>query len=231
MLNMARMVNNKRSPNEIFDALLEQYPSFWGTNVPTLDQIGQVIRNRTPRYATKTEVATILSWKRHPTAVKFIHNNSHDQIQHTTLTAFKSDDIADTIDVLTSCDYVGTAMASAILRFVDPQAFAIVDWRNWYVLSHPTNIRGDPNILFRQPVLPPLRNPFSSSEITASMYAYYMKIIRHLAQKYPHRTPRSQTLAINRELRQRFPHRTPAEIDMSLFSYSWKYIKKPHDHV
>lgn len=120
-------------------------------------------------------------------------------------------------------------MASALLRFVHPDFYGTVDWRNWYVLSRPNNRRGDNNLLFkvfRKPLLEPLSNPSSSEEITPILYVEYLEVIRGLAERFAKRSDRANRLEIIKEIKGEYPKRTPAEIDMALFSYSWNFLPK-----
>jgi len=211
----------------LIDLYLETYPKEWGSAVPQLDKIGRRIRNRKPMYGTKQEILDIVSWKRGATGAKFDNENSEDDVKKTTEKALAKEKVTEKVEMLSELNQVSTAMASAILRFVNPHEFGTVDWRNWYVLSQPTNTQGQNNILFKKQLLNSLNNPYLSTEITSDLYMVYLTVIRELATKFPERTEKGKQLGIIEEIINEYPHRTPAEIDMAIFSYSWTFIIKP----
>jgi len=91
-------------------------------------------------------------------------------------------------------------MVSAILRFLDPDKYGTVDYRNWAILS---NTGGQ---FLDNPLLPPLAESLDESrkvDIDTENYLRYLKIIRKLAKDYDN---------------------TPADVDMALFSYSDEII-------
>jgi len=221
---------NQVRMDAVIDLLLEKYPKKWGFAVPQLDTIGRRIRNRKPMYGTKEEVLAIVSWKREATGAKFDNKNTEDDVRKTTERAFAKEKVAEKVEILAELNQVSTAMASAILRFVNPSEFGTVDWRNWYVLSQSTNTQGQNNILFNKQLLNPLNNPYSSIEITSDLYMVYLTVIRELATKFPERTEKGKQLGIIKEIINEYPRRTPAEIDMAIFSYSWIFIKKSPKH-
>jgi len=208
----------------IIDLYLEKYPEKWGSAVPHLDAIGRGIRNRKPMYGTREEIYEIVSWKRGPTGAKFYDENSEDDVRKTTEKALAKEKVAEKVEILAELNQVSTAMASAILRFVNPSEFGTVDWRNWYVLSQPTNTHNENNVLFNKGLLKALDNLYSSVEITSNLYMVYLTVIRELATKFPKRTEKGKQLRIIKEIINEYPHRTPAEIDMAIFSYSWEFL-------
>ena len=215
------------SMDVVIDLLLEKYPKNWGFKVPKLDSIGRKIRNRNPMYGTKEELLAIVSWKRVATGAKFDNENSKDDVRNITKKAFAKEQVTKKVETLGELNQISTAMASAILRFVNPAEFGTVDWRNWYILSHPTNELGKNNVIFKKPLLRSLHNPFSSTEITSDLYMVYITILKELATKFSERTEKGKELGIIKEIIDDYPNRTPAEIDMAIFSYSWMFIKKP----
>lgn len=87
-------------------------------------------------------------------------------------------------------------MVSAILRFLDPDKYGTIDYRNWAILS---NTGGK---FLDDPLLPPLAESLNESrnvDIGTQNYLHYLKIIRKLAKDYGY---------------------SPAEVDMALFAYS-----------
>ena len=114
-------------------------------------------------------------------------------------------------------------MASTILRFVYPDEYCCVDWRNWLVLSYQRHPRtGKTNQLFDSPPLNQLLNPFSSNTIRSQDYVRYLSVIRDLARNAP-RAESEKSLDILSVLFRHYGERTPAEIDMAIFSYSWDF--------
>lgn len=211
---------------EVIDQLLEQYPRMWRDEVPKLDRIGKEIRNRKPIRLMREDLFRIANWKSVGRSERHLPKDSGVIEQQTQKSLEMGDDI-EKVRYLTKINGVGLPIASAILRFVFPDKFGCVDWRNWFVLSQSSNEEGEKNSLFNLPLLAPLNNPYSSIEIRNdySKYTEYLKIIRYLAEKYPERTRKGEKLPIISELKE-YSKRTPAEIDMALFSYSWKFIKK-----
>lgn len=87
-------------------------------------------------------------------------------------------------------------IASAVLRFLDPSRYAVVDYRNWAILS---NTEGR---YFEEALLRPLGSTIEGSRkipIDTKMYLDYLKVVRELASKTSF---------------------APAQIDMALFAYS-----------
>ena len=87
-------------------------------------------------------------------------------------------------------------MVSAILRFLDPDKYGTVDYRNWAILS---NTGGQ---FLEDPLLPPLAESLNKSrnvDIDTQKYLSYLKIIRKLAGDYDY---------------------SPADVDMALFAYT-----------
>jgi len=91
-------------------------------------------------------------------------------------------------------------MVSAVLRFLDPEKYGTVDYRNWAILS---NAGGQ---FLDDPLLPPLAESLSKSRdanIDTQSYLRYLKVIRKLARDY---------------------NCLPADVDMALFAYSDEII-------
>lgn len=87
-------------------------------------------------------------------------------------------------------------IASAVLRFLDPNKYAVVDYRNWAILS---NTGGR---YFELKMLEPLAETFEGTRdkpVDTAMYLQYLKVVR--------------TMADQNLLR-------PADIDMALFAFS-----------
>lgn len=213
---------------ETIDLLLERYPERWAVDVPRLDRIGKRMRSREPIYATKEELTEIVSWKRPATGRKFARGNTSSDVESVSRKAFSKQSDSERIRELTLLDWVGVPMASAVLRFVWPDSYGTIDWRNWYVLSNTKNRVEKENDLFRDPLLRSISSVqgHSSVGINFNRYVEYLGVIRSLAEEHPKRSERAEQLPIIRELVKEYPERTPAEIDMALFSYSWDFIVK-----
>ena len=87
-------------------------------------------------------------------------------------------------------------MVSAVLRFLDPDKYGTVDYRNWAILS---NTGGQ---FLQDRLLPPLAESLDKSrniDIDTENYLRYLKTIRKLSKNY---------------------HYSPADVDMALFAYS-----------
>jgi len=217
---------------EVIDELLKDYPKKWMNDVPKLDKLGAIIRSRNPICLSLIELIQISDWKagernrgRLP-KLKSI-------VRHKTMKAFAEENDSERMRCLVSpwssgsgIDGVGVPLGSAVLRFIFPDKFGCVDWRNWYVLSQCQNEDGKDNVLIEEPLLPALENPYSSVEIGINFYCNYLQIIREIAKRHPQRTELGATLPLTSGLLRGFPERTPAEIDMALFSYSWAFIGK-----
>lgn len=207
---------------ETIDQWLSSYPQEWGKKIPDLDEIGRRIRNRTEPYATLGEVREIIDWKWRGAGSEFEKLNSMTQVVETTRKALAKTSAEDVVEELRHMGQVRTPMASAILRFVCPDKFGTVDWRNLYVLSHSSNEYGRPNALFETPVM---KVSDDRKEIPPARYVSYLWVIRKIAQTHPSRTEKAERLFILKELRDEFHSRTVAEVDMAIFSYSWHFIK------
>ena len=209
------------SPKTI-DQWLSSYPQKWRRKIPDFDRIGRRIRNRNEPYATLEEIKEIVDWKWRGAGSEFEEMNSSVQVQEITRKAFAKTSDENMVEELSHMGQVRTPMASAILRFVYPDKFGIVDRRNLYVLSHSSNEHGQPNALFETRAM---KVCDQGEEIPASRYVSYLSIIRKIAQDYPSRTKQAERFSILEELRNEFRNRTVAEIDMAIFSYSWQFFK------
>lgn len=104
------------------------------------------------------------------------------------------------IDAIGSLKGFGTGgsrkIASAVLRFLDSSRFAVVDYRNWMILS---NTEGR---YFDKPLLEPLASTIEQTRqkpIDTQNYLRYLEVVRELGREN---------------------HITPAEVDMALFAFS-----------
>jgi len=220
---------------ETIDSLLKNYPEGWKYEVPKLDRLGRIVRSRRPISLTRNELIKISDWKAgRRNRERLPKQEDEDTVLNKTMKAFAKEKDKERIRYLVSpwhggfgMDGVGIPVGSAILRFIFPDKYGCVDWRNWYVLSQEKNELGRKNELFDIPPLPTLRNPYSSIGIRIDSYCNYLSIIRELAKNHPQRSKHEGEVLIITELVKEFSKRTPAEIDMALFSYSWGFIVKP----
>lgn len=87
-------------------------------------------------------------------------------------------------------------IASAVLRFLSPERFAVVDYRNWFLLS---NTEGQ---YFEKPLLQPLGITIDDTKgrpINTKKYLEYLHVVRELAEQNGI---------------------SPAEVDTALFAFS-----------
>ncbi len=87
-------------------------------------------------------------------------------------------------------------IASAVLRFLDPSKYGVVDYRNWAILSNTENS------YFDEPLLEPLARTMEDSRklpISTADYLKYLHVIRNLAER---------------------TNFSPSQIDLALFAYS-----------
>jgi len=195
---------------ETIDLLLECYPEKWRYDVPRLDRIGKRIRNRELMYGTKEELTEVVSWKRAATGRKFARESTSNAVESVSQKAFSKQSNSERILELRLWQ-VGVPIASAILRFVWPNSYGTVDWRNWYVLSNTVNRVGKKNDILRNPLLSSLRSVQRySSSITVNRYPEYLRVIRSLAEEHPNRTEEGKELPIISELVKEYPKRTPS---------------------
>jgi hypothetical protein len=191
-----------------------------------------MVRTRIPIRLTRDELIAISDWKAGAGNRKRLPTNNR-VVMSKTRSALEKETDEDKMNHLISSwnggsgmRGVGVPLASAILRFVYPDKYCCVDWRNWYVLSHAENEFGDQNRLFKEPLLSGLDDPYASAEITVSLYSDYLRVVRKLAQDHSARSRQEGGLVLTKELVKDYHLRTAAEIDMALFSYSWVFIKK-----
>lgn len=221
--------------SEVIDYWLGQYPAERGLRVPGLDRIGHDIRGRDPVCMSLSELGEISDWKAGARTERLL--DKEEVVRRVSKRA-----LSERFDMRRLRELVGpeppvrgygfsgvdVPIASAILRFVFPDKYGSVGWRNWFVLSHTKAPGGEQNKLFSQPLLKPLSEHRSSSEIGISHYKVYLQVLRQLAEEHPERTSAAQSIVVLEELLKRYPRRTPAEIDMALFAYSHKFIpEKP----
>jgi hypothetical protein len=224
---MREVVATPKFDAPVIDGWLGRYPARYERRVSTLDQLGLEIRNRRPVSLRAAELRAIADWKSGGRSRRHLPEDNL-LVERVTREAFQLQGDASIVGALTSGALPGVrvGVASAVLRFIWPDRYGCVDWRNWYVLSVTRSALGDVNELFADPLLKPLSSPYSSPEITPSLYAEYLKVIRKLAADHPERTDRAARLPFIRPLVMRFPERTPAEIDLALYAYSQDFAKK-----
>jgi|GEM_PF-3400120 thermostable 8-oxoguanine DNA glycosylase len=91
----------------------------------------------------------IVRWKSSRSIGYFERNDREDVTQHVN-DALAADSVSEKVDVLTELDGVQVRMASAILLFVSPDRFTVLDWRAWNVLHEngylPDEMPDDPTI-------------------------------------------------------------------------------------
>lgn len=157
---------------------MTRYPTRYGKGVPSLDRCGRVVRQRSPVYLQGDELRGFADWKsggrsrRHSTA-------DYDTVERITRQAFRFEEDEGILGVLVggALPGVGVGVASAVLRFVWPDRFCCVDWKNWFVLSFVRSELGEDNVLFGRALLKRLSSPYSSMGIRVSQYCEYLRVI------------------------------------------------------
>ena len=95
------------------------------------------------------DVEWIIRWKSSRSIGYFERNDREDVTQHVN-DALTADSVSEKVDILSELDGVQVRMASAILLFVNPDRFTVLDWRAWDVLHEngylPDEMPEDPTI-------------------------------------------------------------------------------------
>ena len=91
----------------------------------------------------------IVRWKSSRSIGYFERNDREDVTQHVN-DALAADSVSEKVDILSELDGVQVRMASAILLFVNPDRFTVLDWRAWDVLHEtgylPDEMPDDPTV-------------------------------------------------------------------------------------
>ena len=91
----------------------------------------------------------IVRWKSSRSIGYFERNDREDVTQHVN-DALAADSVSEKVDILSELDGVQVRMASAILLFVNPDRFTVLDWRAWDVLHEngylPDEMPDDPAV-------------------------------------------------------------------------------------
>jgi thermostable 8-oxoguanine DNA glycosylase len=95
------------------------------------------------------DVEWIIRWKSSRSIGYFERNDREDVTQHVN-DALTADSVSEKVDILSELDGVQVRMASAILLFVNPDRFTVLDWRAWDVLHEngylPDEMPDDPTV-------------------------------------------------------------------------------------
>lgn len=91
----------------------------------------------------------IVRWKS-SRSIGYFERNDPVEVQEQVSKAIKVNSVTEKVAVLTELDGVQVRMASAILLFVNPDRFTVLDWRAWDVLHEngylPDEMPDDPTV-------------------------------------------------------------------------------------
>jgi len=191
-----------------FPKIIERYhPDHWELT-QELEQLGSTVLPTYDRQQFRTFLLLVYLWKNpHGSALRTallhtIRNNRYaiDRASRQVRIGLINQDDVGAVAAFSHMVGFGkhrrTPMISAVLRFLAPDRYGTVDYRNWSVLSNTQHS------FFDSPLVKPLAPTFLESKrqaIDSSMYLDYLKIIR--------------TLAVQCNVR-------PADVDMALFAFS-----------
>lgn len=99
----------------------------------TTDLLHTIMLARRRGYLLKDELERICAWKS-PRSIHLIRANSQSQITKASRTALTARSEEDRIQALMCLRGVGIPMASAILMFLDPRRYGVIDIRVWQLL-------------------------------------------------------------------------------------------------
>ena len=119
-------------------------------------------------YLNKEELVLISNWKS-PRTIKKILSNSKKSIEQKTKFAIVSEDELKIITQLTELNGVSIAMASAILMFLNPKKYPVIDIRVWEVLYE----------------LRIVKENKAGKNLSKSNWLDYLDIVRAKAKKKP----------------------------------------------
>ncbi len=127
-------------------------------------RLGESIRAR--GYISRDELLKILEWKAERAKTKLEDNS--EIIESVSQLAFRTSDVFYKISLLSVIRGVGVPVASAVLRFVYPEEFGIIDINAWTALAEMRRVK---------------EKKFFASQVRAVDYVKYLEILRELAQE------------------------------------------------
>jgi len=103
---------------------------------------------------TQEDVEWIIEWKVgkafEKPVLRYFHNNDNADIRDNIERAVQESNIRAKVESLTSLSGVGVPVASAILLFINPERFTVIDDRAWRVLHEtgylPQELSDDPSV-------------------------------------------------------------------------------------
>ncbi len=132
-------------PFKSLESLIKEYLPAGTEDENTNTLIREFREARRRGYLTKAELEKVCVWKS-PRVMKQIRRNSPARVRSITRSAFSCASELETIKTLVALYGVGIPMASAILMFMDPQRYPVIDIRGWQLLhamnAVKTNRRG-----------------------------------------------------------------------------------------
>lgn len=98
---------------------------------------------------TVEDIEWIVRWKSSRSMGYFQRNDSED-VRECVERVLNVERVGRKIEILTQLDGVAVRMASAVLMFMDPDRFTVLDWRVWAVLHRmgylPDEMPADPSV-------------------------------------------------------------------------------------
>lgn len=91
---------------------------------------------------TVDDIEWIVRWKS-TRSMGYFEQNDHDKIEACVTAAINANRPAQKLDSLTNLDGVAIRVASAILMFMEPDRFTVLDWRTWQTLKQAGYLRDE----------------------------------------------------------------------------------------
>jgi len=98
---------------------------------------------------TWDDLKWIVRWKS-SRSIGYFERNDRKNVEKRVSEALATNSVSEKVDILSELDGVQVRMASAILLFVNPERFTVLDWRAWDVLHEsgylPDEMPNDPTV-------------------------------------------------------------------------------------
>lgn len=118
-----------------------------------------------------SDIVDIIEWKNEErfkeyNPRQFTEYNSEGLVQETINEVLEQSSVAKQLELLTDLDYVSVPTASAILVFMDPLEYSVIDWKAWGALAKLGYVEGD------------------LSQNSIEQYLFYLGICRAMSRFY-----------------------------------------------
>src|SRR5512135_2751627 len=123
----------KTLPFKSLGSLVKAYLSADTDDGDTGSLMREFVRAKRRGCLTKAELEMVCAWKS-ARVMKQVRRNSPAFVRNITRSALSCTSEPDKIKILTTLHGVGIPMASAILMFMDPQQYPVIDIRGWQLL-------------------------------------------------------------------------------------------------